>query len=63
MLDQGFLAAGAFSPTWAHEDWQVDRYLEACGKVFTELAEAVEKCDAEKRLGTPVKHTGFRRLA
>ena len=63
MLDRGFLLGSGFYPCLAHETWHVDRCLEAASEVFSELAEAAEKSDAETRLGSPVKHTGFRRLA
>jgi hypothetical protein len=31
--------------------------------VFSELSEAIGKNDIERRIGGPVKHTGFKRLA
>ena len=63
MLDRGFLVGGAFSPTLAHQPHHVDRYLAASEEVFKELGEATREGDAEKRIGSPVKHAGFRRLA
>ena len=46
-----------------HKEEHVDRYLEACDPVFAELGNAVEQNDVETRIGGPVKHTGFQRLA
>ena len=62
MLDRGFLVAGGFYPTFAHQETHVEQFLEACEPVFQELAEAIQKGDIEPRIGGPVKHTGFRRL-
>ncbi|MCY3775959.1 MAG: aminotransferase class III, partial [Candidatus Aminicenantes bacterium] len=58
----GFLVAGGFYPTFAHQETHVEQFLEACEPVFQELAEAIQKGDIEPRIGGPVKHTGFRRL-
>lgn len=63
MLAEGILAAGVLSATLAHTEQHVDTYLEAADKIFPELAQAVEKRDIEKRIGGPVRHAGFGRLA
>ncbi len=62
MLERGFLAAGGFYPTYAHQDQHVEQFLEACDPVFAELAAGIKAGDVEQRIGGPVKHTGFRRL-
>ena len=63
MLDRGILANFAISICLAHTETHVDQYLAAADEVFAELAEAMEKGDAAKRIGGPVRHTGFTRLA
>ncbi len=62
MLRQGFLASTSFSPTYAHQLRHVVAYRQAAEPVFAELAEAIERGDAEARIGGPVKHRGFTRL-
>jgi glutamate-1-semialdehyde 2,1-aminomutase len=62
MLRRGFLASTSFSPTYAHQLRHVDAYREAAEPVFAELAEAIERSDAEDRIGGAVKHRGFTRL-
>ena len=62
MLKRGFLAAGGFNATLAHEPRHVTIYLDALDEVFAELAEAVQKGDIEQRIGGPVKHSHFARL-
>ena len=63
MLDRGILANFAISVCLAHTDEHVDRYLAAAGEIFPELAVALEKGDVASRIGSPVRHTGFSRLA
>jgi glutamate-1-semialdehyde 2,1-aminomutase len=63
MLDHGILGGSAFYPTWAHQDAHVDRYLAAVDHIFRELADAIRSDDIETRIGGPVKHSGFKRLA
>ena len=46
-----------------HQDRHVDQYLEACEPVFAELGDAIQQNDISERIGGPVKHTGFQRLA
>jgi glutamate-1-semialdehyde 2,1-aminomutase len=63
MLPLGFLASGAFYPSLAHTSQHVDRYLAAAEKVFAELGQAVRQGDVLSRIGGPVRHSGFARLA
>lgn len=63
MLPRGFLASAGFFPMLTHEDRHVDQYLAACEPVFAELGEAIQLDDIGERIGGPVKHTGFQRLA
>ncbi len=63
MMDRGFLAAGACALTLAHEERHVENYLSALDEVLEELAAAIDSDDIESRIGGPVKHTGFARLA
>jgi glutamate-1-semialdehyde aminotransferase len=63
MLKKGFLAGAQFYPTLAHESNHIEAYLAATKMVFPELAEAAVKNDITDRIGGPVKHSGFTRLA
>ncbi len=63
MLSRGFLTGGQVSASLAHKDEHITAYLNAAGKVFQELAEAIEKNDVMSRLEGPVRHAGFARLA
>ncbi len=63
MLDRGILSVAGFFPMLTHQDEHVDQYLAACEPVFAELATAMEKEDIAQRIGGPVKHVGFQRLA
>jgi glutamate-1-semialdehyde 2,1-aminomutase len=63
MLARGILASGAFYPSLAHREQHVDRYLAAAEEIFAELAEAARQGDAARRIGGPVRHSGFARLA
>jgi len=62
MLDHGFLAAGAFHPTLAHDPRHVDRFLMAAESVFRELCQAIQQGDVQQRIGGKPKHTTFARL-
>ena len=64
MLARGFLAGGYFNAMLAHEPRHVDAYLAAFDEVCRELRDAVgESPEAlRRRIGGPVKHTGFARL-
>jgi len=63
MLKHGFLAGGGFYPSLAHTADHVDRYLAAAEEVFAELGLALRKGDLAARIGGPVRHSGFARLA
>ncbi|MCC6240161.1 MAG: aminotransferase class III-fold pyridoxal phosphate-dependent enzyme [Phycisphaerales bacterium] len=63
MLDHGYLTGASFYPTLAHQPGHVEKYLLAADEVYAELADAMAKGDAEKRLGSPVKQSGFARLS
>jgi hypothetical protein len=41
----------------------VDRFLAAAEPVFAELGQAVREGDVATRIGGPVRHSGFARLA
>lgn len=63
MLDRGILAGGQFSVCLAHTREHVDRYLAAADRVFPELTSAIHARDIAARIGGPVRHGGFARLA
>jgi len=63
MLARGILAGAAFYPSLAHRPEHVEEYLAAADPVFAELAEAIAAGDAVRRIGGPVRHSGFARLA
>lgn len=62
MLDHGFLAGPGFYPTYAHQPWHVEAYLEAAEKVCTELKSYIEAGTISENLKSPVRHGGFARL-
>lgn len=62
MLDRGFLANGAFYPTWAHTPETVAQYLDAVAVVFAWLRERVDRAEVQTALRGPVAHAGFARL-
>jgi glutamate-1-semialdehyde 2,1-aminomutase len=63
MLDQGILAGGGFYVSLAHGPQHVDAYLAAAEAIFAELAQAIRQRDAAERVGGPIRHSGFARLA
>jgi glutamate-1-semialdehyde aminotransferase len=63
MLRRGFLAGAAFYPSLAHTAEHVDRYLAAAEEVFAELGTSIRQGDTAARIGGPVRHSGFARLA
>ncbi|MGI6417393.1 MAG: aminotransferase class III-fold pyridoxal phosphate-dependent enzyme [Thermoguttaceae bacterium] len=63
MLQNGFLAGSGFYPSLAHTLEHVDRYLIAAEEVFAELGQAIRAGDVTSRIGGPVRHSGFARLA
>jgi glutamate-1-semialdehyde aminotransferase len=62
MLQHGFLATPAVSPTVAHLDSHLEDYERAVTSVYATLAEAVGKGEIEGRLRGPVAHSTFARL-
>ncbi|MGI5817846.1 MAG: aminotransferase class III-fold pyridoxal phosphate-dependent enzyme [Armatimonadota bacterium] len=62
MLQRGFLAGAAFSPTLGHTDEIVAHFGKAVDEVFSEMAEALEADQVVERLDGPEAHSGFRRL-
>lgn len=62
MLKKGFLATNAFYTSYAHQEKDIVRYLDAVDKVFNYLKEAILNKDAELRLEGPICQTGFQRL-
>ncbi|MBM3775665.1 MAG: aminotransferase class III-fold pyridoxal phosphate-dependent enzyme, partial [Acidobacteria bacterium] len=63
MLQAGFLATPRLQVSLAHQPSQVAAYARALDPVFAELALAIERNDVERRIGGPVRQTGFARLA
>ena len=63
MLGHGFLAGAGFFPSLAHTPGHVDRYLAAAQEVFAELGLAIRRGDVAERIGGPIRHSGFARLA
>jgi glutamate-1-semialdehyde 2,1-aminomutase len=63
MLRHGILAGGGFYPSFAHTAQHVDQYLAAAEEVFAELGQAVRQGDVVSRIGGPIRHSGFARLA
>jgi len=62
MLERGFLTASSFYPSLAHEQRHVQAYLAAATEAFMELSAAIRQDDIRRRLGSPVRHSGFARL-
>ena len=62
MLAHGFLAAGGFNPTMAHQPAHVNAFLSAAAQVFPELADAIDRNDVHERIDGFEKHTMFKRL-
>jgi glutamate-1-semialdehyde 2,1-aminomutase len=46
-----------------HAPRHVERYLAAAEEVFAELSQAIRQGDIVRRIGGPVRHSGFARLA
>ena len=62
MLERGFLASNSFYAMYAHQDQQVDAYLQGVLEVFGLLARAIEENQVDELLHGPVAHAGFYRL-
>lgn len=63
MLDFGILAGAQFSVSLAHTGEHLMRYVAAADAIFAELAQAIADGDIVARIGGPVRHSGFSRLA
>lgn len=63
MLEEGILASNLCYLMDAHTDADVDRYLAACDRAFSKLAEAKREGDVRARLKGDVATSGFKRLA
>ncbi len=63
MLDHGILAGAQLSVCLAHKEEHVARYVAAADEIFAELAQAIHDGDITQRIGGPVRHSGFARLA
>ena len=63
MLNRGILTGTGFYVSMAHTSEHLDRYLATADDIFHELAEAICDGDACRRIGGPVRHAGFTRLA
>lgn len=62
MLARGFLANGAFYPTYAHEPAIADLYLQAVDEVFGVLRERLDEGSVLTALRGPIAQSGFARL-
>jgi glutamate-1-semialdehyde 2,1-aminomutase len=60
MLDEGFLAAGAFYPSLAHTTAHVDSALEASDRAFGVIREAIGDGSVRQRLRGAVAQVGLR---
>jgi glutamate-1-semialdehyde 2,1-aminomutase len=63
MLDRNILSGSGFYASLAHTPQHVDEFLTAADEIFAELADAIRQDDIAQRIGGPVRHTGFARLA
>lgn len=62
MLRRGFLASGSVYVSYAHNEKNVKKYLDAVNEVFALLAEAIDNDTVSSLLQGPVAHSGFQRL-
>jgi len=62
MLEKGFLASTLFYAMYAHQSSHVEQYLNAVDHVFTEISEANQSGDLEKKLKGKSASAGFKRL-
>ena len=63
MLQHGFLVSAAFYPCLTHTAQHVAQYLSAAQEIFAELGCAIRQGDVIRRIGGPIRHSGFARLA
>ncbi len=62
MLEKGFLASTLFYAMYAHQAHHVEQYLQSVDEVFSEISEANQAGDIEKRLKGKPASAGFKRL-
>ena len=62
MLDQGYLAGGAFYPTLAHDSAIVEGYLRAADRALDHVADSIDGDRVHSDLRGPIAHAGFQRL-
>ena len=63
MLEEGFLAATGVYASLAHTDEIIDKYIEACERVFEKIAVIINSgADIRAYINGPVCHAGFERL-
>lgn len=62
MLARGFLAAGAFYPTYAHQPELVAKYLDAVDQAFAVMRKHLDAGTVVAALRGPVAQSGFARL-
>jgi len=62
MLERGFLASNLFYAMYAHQAHHVEQYLQAVDEVFSEIFEANQAGNLEKRLKGKPASAGFKRL-
>lgn len=62
MLEEGFLAACAITPTMGHTEEIVKKYETAIDKVFAKIAADIARGNPEQALKGPEAHIGFQRL-
>ena len=62
MLEKGFLASTLFYAIFAHQSHHVEQYLQSVDEIFSEISEANQAGNLEKRLRGKPATAGFRRL-
>lgn len=62
MLEKGFLVSTLFYAMFAHQSHHVEQYLQSVDEIFSEISEANQAGNLEKRLRGKPATAGFRRL-
>lgn len=62
MLKRGFLAGASFYSMYAHQENQVEKYLNAVDEVFSELSKLIKNNEVEKHLEGEPAQAGFGRI-
>jgi len=62
MLSRGYLAAKHVYVSYAHNEENVEKYMEKVDEVFCMIKKAIEEDEVYHLLKGPVAHTGFKRL-